>query len=232
MVHSALLNPNHEKHDKHVGFKQEDPVDCLDSESFKWLKTCSLTVVVLGASGDLAKKKTYPSLLNLFVDKLLPDDTAIFGYARSKMTNDDLRDRLRPFLEKTDHTKEVVDKFLSVCHYQGGSSYGDKEAFQALQKRIEEKEASFSRDDKKNRLFYFAIPPNVFGETALAIKETCIQKDELGWSRLIVEKPFGRDLDSFEDLNKTLSVFSERMLYRIDHYLGVSHSLDFLILRS
>ena len=69
----------------------------------------------------------------------------------------------------------------------------------------------------------FAIPPNVFGETALAIKETCMQDEEAGWSRLVVEKPFGRDLDSFEELNKTLSVFSEKMLYRIDHYLGVSN---------
>jgi glucose-6-phosphate 1-dehydrogenase len=56
----------------------------------------------------------------------------------------------------------------------------------------------------------------------MAINETCMQKEEVGWTRLVVEKPFGRDLESFEELNKTLSVFDEKMLYRIDHYLGVS----------
>ena len=123
MVHSAKLDPNHEKHkEKHVGFKQIDPmgVDCLDSDSFAWLHTCCLTVVIVGASGDLAKKKTYPSILNLYKDKLLPDDFVIWGYARSKLTDDDLRERLRPYLEEENVSKEVVDQFLKMCRYQQG----------------------------------------------------------------------------------------------------------------
>jgi glucose-6-phosphate 1-dehydrogenase len=209
--------------DRHVGFKQED-IEPVESATPEWFHTC-LMVVVVGASGDLAKKKTYPSLLNLFANKLLPEDTVIFGYARSQMTDDELKNRLRPYLEQADYSKETVEAFLALCHYQGGKSYGDVEAFGTLQQTLEQQEASFSRDDKKNRLFYFAIPPNVFGETALAIKATCMQKEELGWTRLVVEKPFGRDLDSFEKLNKTLSIFDEKMLYRIDHYLGVSRAV-------
>jgi glucose-6-phosphate 1-dehydrogenase len=225
MVQSCLMDSSAKGHNsnRHVGFKAED-LDKVETETPEWFHTC-LMVVVVGASGDLAKKKTYPSLLNLFADKLLPADIVIFGYARSQMTDEELRNRLRPYLEQEDHCKETVDAFLSLCHYQGGKSYGDIEAFGTLQQRIEQQEASFSRDDKKNRLFYFAIPPNVFGETALAIKATCMQQEEIGWTRLVVEKPFGRDLNSFEELNKTLSVFDEKMVYRIDHYLGVSGAL-------
>ena len=130
MVQSCLSGGNSHR-DLHVGFKTDDDPD--DIETMDWVETCSLTVVVVGASGDLAKKKTFPSLLNLYADKLLPDDTIIYGYARSQLTDDDLRDRLRPFLEKSDHSKQVVDSFLARCHYQGGKSYGDKEAFQKLQ---------------------------------------------------------------------------------------------------
>jgi glucose-6-phosphate 1-dehydrogenase len=169
------------------------------SEQMEWLTESLLTIVVVGASGDLAKKKTYPSLLNLYSDGLLPDDTTVWGYARSNLTDDDLRDRLRPFLLKSgDHLASTVEQFLKICRYQGGSSYGDVEAFASMQKAMEHKESSAPGLKGYNRLFYFAIPPNVFAETGLAIKKTCMQDDERGWTRLIVEKPFGRDLESFE----------------------------------
>jgi len=70
------------------------------NEDLKWLKTSGLVVVVVGASGDLAKKKTYPALLSLYDDNLLPNDTVVWGYARSAMTHEELRDRIRPFLQK------------------------------------------------------------------------------------------------------------------------------------
>ncbi|KAL3939610.1 MAG: hypothetical protein SGARI_001309, partial [Bacillariaceae sp.] len=176
-----------------------------DEQLETWLTSSTLTVVVLGASGDLAKKKTFPSLLNLFVDSLLPSSTTIFGYARSKLTDDELRGRLKPFLVKGSHPEDVVDEFLKLIRYQQGSSYGDEDAFRELKGRIEDFEASKSSEKHFNRLFYFAIPPNTFAETALAIKKTCMQSEDKGWSRLIVEKPFGRDLQSFEELNKTLA---------------------------
>jgi glucose-6-phosphate 1-dehydrogenase len=134
-------------------------------EQLKWLTSSGLSVVVVGASGDLAKKKTYPSLLNLFDDNLMPENTVIWGYARSKMSDDDLRDRLRPFLAKTDHAIEVVEKFLAQCRYIGGQGYGDLKAFETLKGAIEEHESSMPHQEKCNRLFYFAIPPNVFAET-------------------------------------------------------------------
>jgi glucose-6-phosphate 1-dehydrogenase len=201
-------------------------------EKIEWLTDASLAVIVVGASGDLAKKKTYPSLLNLYDDNLLPKNTTIWGFARSQMTNDELRDRLRPFLLKTDHSAEIVEEFLLRCVYQGGSSYGDIDAFMELAGRVEEYEKEHFDLKHANRLFYFAIPPNVFAETAVAIKKTTMQDEANGWTRLIVEKPFGRDLESFEALNKTLSEhFTEDHLYRIDHYLGKEMVQNLSVLR-
>lgn len=190
-------------------------------EQLEWLTDSGLAIVVVGASGDLAKKKTFPSLLNLFADDLLPKNTNIWGYARSKLTNEELRIRIRPYLVKEDHKEDVVDNFLAIVRFHEGSSYGDIDAYEKLKKDINEFETSMPLQKHYNRLFYFAIPPNVFAETALAIKKTCMQDDVKGWTRLIVEKPFGRDLQSFEQLNSELSAhFTEDHIYRIDHYLG------------
>lgn len=189
----------------------------VSDEKLEWLTSSSLSIVVVGASGDLAKKKTFPSLLNLFADDLLPENTIIWGYARSKLSDEDLRDRLRPYLVKNNNEK-TVDRFLNMVRYHGGESYGDLDAFEALSKDVTEFESNIDDSHSKhyNRLFYFAIPPNVFAETALAIKKTAMQDPTKGWTRLIVEKPFGRDLKSFEELNSTLSEhFTEDHLYRI-----------------
>ena len=208
-------------------------VDDFGPEEKVFLTASTLVVVVVGASGDLAKKKTYPSLLNLYDDNLLPKNVIIYGFARSKLTDNDLRDRLRPYLAKTEHSSEVVEQFLSLCYYQGGSSYGDLNAFEELKTRIETYEQEKADGMTQfNRLFYFAIPPNVFAETALAIKQKTMQDEAKGWTRLIVEKPFGRDLESFEDLNKTLSQhFTEDHLYRIDHYLGKEMVQNLTVIR-
>jgi len=201
-------------------------------DQMQWLTDSMLAIVVVGASGDLAKKKTFPSLLNLYANGLLPDNTVIWGYARSHLADEDLRKRIKPYLTSEHHPEEVVDKFLSLCRYQGGDSYGDIKAFTSMKEAIEIKENATVGLKGYNRLFYFAIPPNVFAETGLAIKETCMQSEDKGWTRLIVEKPFGRDLESFEDLNKTLAEhFTEQHIYRIDHYLGKEMVQNLTVLR-
>ena len=149
----------------------------VDDVDMTWLTNACLSIVVVGASGDLAKKKTYPSLLNLFVDKLLPKDTQIIGYARSDMSDDDLRGRLRPYLEKSKHSEDNIESFLKICFYQGGKSYGDTDAFGNVKATMESYEKENDSVKEANRLFYFAIPPNVFGETAVAIKKTCMQAE-------------------------------------------------------
>ena len=198
-----------------------------------------LTIVVIGASGDLAKKKTYPSLFHLYCDRWIPHTSTtlqIYGYARSVMSDVDLRQRLRPYLlQQLSHMKHVtidqVDDFLQHCYYQAGTSYGDHTAYTEMIQRIQTLErqppsaAAAAAPEKvkvqQNRLFYFAIPPSAFAETGIVIRQTSMQDPQLGWTRLIVEKPFGRDLQSFETLNQTLSQhFAEDHIYRIDHYLG------------
>ncbi|MGK3744013.1 MAG: glucose-6-phosphate 1-dehydrogenase [Bacillariaceae sp.] len=202
-----------------------------EDEQLGYLTSC-LSVVVVGASGDLAKKKTFPSLLNLHAFDLLPKSFQIWGYARSDIDSDGLRDRIRPYLLKLDHSPEVVEQFLSLVHYHRGKSYGDLDAFEELKSRVGAFESSKSEEKYFNRLFYFAIPPNVFAETASAIKKTCMQEEGKGWTRLIVEKPFGRDLESFEELNKDLSSqFTEDHMYRIDHYLGKEMVQNLTVIR-
>lgn len=199
----------------------------IDEEG--WMKA-SLVVVVIGASGDLAKKKTYPSLLNLYDDNLLPPNTVIWGYARSSKTHESLREQLKPFLLKGNHTEKVINDFLSKCFYHKGETYGDMDAFHKLsQHHLAPYEDSVSTLSH-NRMFYFAIPPNVFAETGIAIKQTCMAPN--GWTRCIIEKPFGKDLQSCEELLSSLSEhFDEEHLYRIDHYLGKEMVQNLIVLR-
>jgi len=189
----------------------------------------TLSIVVIGASGDLAKKKTYPSLLNLFEDNLLPEDTVIWGYARSVKTHEQLRDHLRPHLVKTGASEIVVRQFLERCFYHSGKSYGDEGAYSRMMADVSRFE-SRSPSAARNRLFYLAVPPNVFGESAVAIKR--VGMAATGWSRVIIEKPFGRDSGTCDELLATLSEqFDEDHMYRIDHYLGKEVVQNLLLFR-
>ena len=181
----------------------------------------------------MAKKKTYPSLLSLYVEKFLPKEVIIYGFARSKMTDEDLREQLRPFLlNGSKVSPQDIDDFLSHCFYQSGKSYDDLHAFQDMVKKIEQYEDQGGGLQKVdyNRLFYFAIPPNVFVAAGIAVKKTAMATR--GWSRVIVEKPFGRDLQTYEELSAILSSnFREDQLFRIDHYLGKEMTQNLLVLR-
>lgn len=168
---------------------------------------------MVGASGDLAKKKTYPSLLNLFESNLLPEDTVIWGYARSVKTHQELRDHLYPHLSRTGASEIVVKNFLSKCFYHSGKSYGDADAYAEMISHI----SKFERETSSaacNRLFYLAIPPNVFGDSGVAIRQVAMAMT--GWTRLVIEKPFGRDLHTcVELLNGLAGHFEEDHLYRV-----------------
>lgn len=192
-----------------------------------------LAIIVIGASGDLAKKKTYPSLLNLYAENLLPEDAIVYGYARSNMSHDQLRNKLKPYLlTNNQHNEALVDQFLSICFYHSGKSYGDERAYRALVGKLFDHENTIPDRRRHNRLFYWAIPPNVFDETGIVIKKVAMQPTEKGWNRMIIEKPFGRDLESCLKLGDLLSSqFKESELYRIDHYLGKEMVQNLLTLR-
>eukprot|EP00505_MAST-04D_sp_SCG-Rhode-Island_P005085 Stramenopile-MAST_4_protein_5085 len=187
-----------------------------------------LTLVVVGASGDLAKKKTYPSLFQLFKLNYLPENVSITGYARSSYTNTSFRDKIRPFLTgKVDDSK--VEEFLAKCEYCQGTGYDDLDSWELLQAKLnnlEREQSTFGW----NRIFYFAIPPPQFAPSARAIKAKAMTPN--GWNRFIVEKPFGKDSESSAKLSTELgTVLAEDQIYRIDHYLGKEMVQNLMVLR-
>lgn len=188
----------------------------------------TLTVFVIGASGDLAKKKTYPSLFALFRSSYLPDAVRIVGYARSAKSDKDFRKGIRDYLAAHCDDDEVIDSFLNKCFYRSGG-YDDESAI----KKVASEMADFEKEsglDVANRLFYFAIPPSIFAKVAGALKAAATNHN--GWSRFIVEKPFGNDLQSFEELFSSLSnMLEEKETYRIDHYIGKEAVQNLLVMR-
>ncbi|XP_050231500.1 glucose-6-phosphate 1-dehydrogenase 6, cytoplasmic [Mercurialis annua] len=199
-------------------------------------ETGCLSIIVLGASGDLAKKKTFPALYNLYRHGFLPaEEVHIFGYARTKISDDDLRNRLRGFLEKGSSSTQSEDlsTFLQLIKYISGP-YDTEEGFKLLDKAISEHElATQSAEGSSRRLFYFALPPSVYPVVCKMIKKCCMNKsDRGGWTRIVVEKPFGRDLESAEKLSNQIGeLFEEPQIYRIDHYLGKELVQNLLVLR-
>ncbi|KAL1531586.1 Glucose-6-phosphate 1-dehydrogenase, cytoplasmic isoform [Salvia divinorum] len=197
-------------------------------------ETGCLSIVVLGASGDLAKKKTFPALFNLYRQGFLQlNDVHIFGYARTKISDDDLRDRIKGYLPNGNDVTEDVKNFLLLIKYVSGS-YDAPEGFQALDKAISEHEFSKnSTEGSSRRLFYLALPPSVYPPVCRMIKSHCMNKSDLGgWTRIVVEKPFGRDLESAEELSSQIGeLFEEPQIYRIDHYLGKELVQNLLVLR-
>ncbi|XP_061336693.1 glucose-6-phosphate 1-dehydrogenase, cytoplasmic isoform isoform X1 [Gastrolobium bilobum] len=201
-------------------------------------ETGSLSVVVLGASGDLAKKKTFPALFNLYRQGFLPpDEVHIFGYARTKISDDELRNRLRGYLvpDKGASPKQLEDvsEFLQLITYVSGS-YDSEDGFRLLDKEILEHESlKNSVEGSSRRLFYLALPPSVYPSVSKMIKTCCMNKSDLGgWTRVVVEKPFGKDLESAEELSNQIGeLFEEPQIYRIDHYLGKELVQNLLVLR-
>jgi len=178
----------------------------------------SLTILVIGASGDLAKKLTAPALYQLFTRDYLPKQMTIVGYARSDKSDEELRKAWRPVLLKQhEGEEETIDAFLSKVVYRRGQ-YDSAEDVAAVFKEQEENEQADGQQ-VANRLFYFAVPPSVFADIGTAIKEGALS--QTGWNRLVVEKPFGKDTESFEELSKTINgLFTPEQTYFVDHYLG------------
>ncbi|KAL1539230.1 Glucose-6-phosphate 1-dehydrogenase [Salvia divinorum] len=178
----------------------------------------TVSITVVGASGDLAKKKIFPALFALYYEDCLPEHFTIFGYARSKMTDAELRNMVSRTLtcriDKRENCGEKMEQFLQRCFYHSGQ-YDSQENFAELDKTLKKHEAGRI----SNRLFYLSIPPNIFVD---AVKCASLSATaSAGWTRVIVEKPFGRDSESSAALTKSLKQYlTEDQIFRIDHYLG------------
>ncbi|XP_044006754.1 glucose-6-phosphate 1-dehydrogenase isoform X1 [Aphidius gifuensis] len=202
---------------------KEDEMDRLEGHHFDG--QIPHVFITLGASGDLAKKKIYPTLWWLFRDNLLPKTTTFFGYARSKLTVKDLRQKCHQYMKVKPGEESKYEEFWTLNNYVAGS-YDSESDFIKLNKELE----NFETGSKGNRLFYLALPPTVFEEVTVHIRNNCMSKK--GWSRIIIEKPFGRDAPTSERLtNHLASLFDEEQLYRIDHYLGKEMVQNLMTLR-
>ncbi|CAO2833210.1 unnamed protein product [Amaranthus hypochondriacus] len=221
--------------EKRSSIRNDSFVDRGDSDGS--MECGSLSIIVLGASGDLAKKKTFPALFNLYRQGFLPpNEVHIFGYARSKMTDDELKDRIHGYLvpskNATPELSDDVSEFLRLIKYVSGS-YDTKEGFQLLDEEITKYECEQNSRGVSRRLFYLALPPSVYPSVCRMISLCCMNKSKNGgWTRIVVEKPFGRDLESAEQLSSQIGeLFDESQIYRIDHYLGKELVQNLLVMR-
>ncbi len=194
--------------------------------------TTPVNIVIIGASGDLTRKKLLPALFNLFCNGFLPERFHVIGFARSEMSDKDFRLQVAEtltcrFEPEPSQCDVKVGQFLKRCHYHTGQ-YDNADDFRALGRRLEG-----LNGPRASMLMYMAIPPNVFLDTAHSIRQAGLSDEESrDWSRVVIEKPFGRDTESSAELTRALGeIFTEEQTYRIDHYLGKEVIQNLLILR-
>ncbi len=195
-------------------------------------------IVIFGASGDLAKRKLIPAIYEMAKEKLLNESSYVVGYSRSEMSDEQFRKVARESIEKYARSKPIDEelwKRLAPRFYYTKADYGSADD----QARVG---ATLSRLDQKfgspgNRLFYLATPPETFDDIITRLGEREVvergQNDDPNiWHRIIIEKPFGRDLASAKQLNQLLhKEFTEEQVFRIDHYLGKETVQNLMVMR-
>ena len=192
-------------------------------------------LVIFGASGDLTRRKLMPSLFELYVRGLLPKRFAILGASRSEYTDDTFRQQQREGIRRSakgaSYDDGQIDEFLRMIHYVSFepteyATYGN------LKNRIGELLETLGSPDRV--VYYLATPPVLYETIPAGLKEAGLNvaATKKGWRRIVVEKPFGTDLESARRLSELLrGVFEENGIYRIDHYLGKETVQNILVLR-
>src|SRR5207302_1529055 len=193
-------------------------------------KTEPATLVVLGATGDLAQRKLYPALQRLMAREAIDARTRILGAGRRADIDDrGFRAMARRASPAASGRDEQFDRWCDTCLSYQPIAGGDAEDYQALARRIESLERAGRLP--ANRVFYLALPPDAFPGTIAGLGGAGLNRSP-GWTRLVIEKPFGRDLPSAQDLNRLVHrSFDESQIYRIDHYLGKETVQNLLIFR-
>lgn len=192
-----------------------------------------LSIIVIGASGDLARKKVLPALFALYCQHFLPEPFHVFGFARRPMTPEGFRELIMEHLTcrytPGASCAEYMAGFLSRCFYVSGE-YGSADALLDLYQGMRAVEGP----GPVNRIYYMAIPPFLFLDVARALGGAGLVNCDggPGWSRAVIEKPFGRDRESSDQLVVSMGqVFTEEQTFRIDHYLGKEIVQNLLVLR-
>jgi glucose-6-phosphate 1-dehydrogenase len=198
---------------------------------FRCCQPCAC--VIFGATGDLTQRKLIPALYNLAVGGNLPDHFAIVGTGRHAGDPEEFKAKLRKALDEfvPGEVDETKWKWLSDRLYFFAGEYSDKATFDRLSTLLDEVEVKHKTGG--NCLFYLATPPELFASISVCLHETNLMKETATrWRRLIIEKPFGRDLATAKSLNAKLGdIFKESQIYRIDHYLGKETVQNILVFR-
>jgi glucose-6-phosphate 1-dehydrogenase len=194
------------------------------------------TIVIFGASGDLTGRKLIPALYNLFLKKRLPLPLNIVGFSRTAMESGAWRDKLRESTSKFASgvfTEESWKAFAPMIHYHSGD-INDTASFKALDQSLNKLEAEAAGSaEESHRLYYLATAPEFYAKAAAQLGAAGLAEESAGKTRrIVIEKPFGRDIDSAAALNDAIhSVWNESQMYRIDHYLGKETVNNILVLR-
>jgi len=215
-------NPDHSMN------SDDSPVDAAPARC-----SDSCAMVIFGAGGDLTKRKLIPALHNLALDNLLSRQFAVIGFATTAYDSESFRDRLRQDIRE--FSSRPIDgeiwEWLARRIYYVRGSFDDADAYQRLSATIAE--ASAEHGVHPNLFHYLAVAPSFFGTIVRRLDDAGLAKEASGqWRRVIVEKPFGRDLDSARALNTEIKqVLDERQIYRIDHYLGKETVQNLMVFR-
>jgi glucose-6-phosphate 1-dehydrogenase len=197
------------------------------------------TAVILGAGGDLMKRKLLPAIYYLALHKLLPDAFALVGVGRTAMEDDAFRLSMRDALDTSDEIDAVDETAWGWLAARTRYAFGDlgkREAYASVKACLDEIESPLPSEER-NRLFYLAIPPSVFETTiehlsGSGLAPKVADAEEHPWARVVIEKPFGRSLETARALNCiVLDKLAEHQVYRIDHYLGKESVQNILVFR-
>src|SRR6266404_3509037 len=191
------------------------------------------SIVIFGATGDLTHRKLLPALYNLAADGELPPAVTVIGFARRPKTDDEFRKEMEEAVRNFSRqaVRDEIWKNFAQSIFYHQSDFADESGFKSLAQQLEKVDQE--RGTRGNRLFYFAVGPDQFEPILKHLKAAGLNKAPEGsWARVIVEKPFGTDLDSARELNRVISnSFSEEQTYRIDHFLGKETAQNILVLR-
>jgi glucose-6-phosphate 1-dehydrogenase len=192
-------------------------------------------LVIFGASGDLTRRKLIPALYNLAAQNRLPERFAVVGYARSEMTDEIFREKMRDAVKQFSRTglnQSLWDKFAFTLYFIPGA-YDDPKGYQRLNEFV----GNFDRGSRAQpaRIFYLAVPPDLYAPVVRHISLAGLaprESNNAGRIRVVVEKPFGTDLESARELNHAIhEVLDEHQVYRIDHYLGKETVQNIMVFR-
>jgi len=195
------------------------------------IKNDSHIYIIFGASGDLTKRKLVPALYSLFVQDLLPEKFALLGVSRSQFTDDEFRAGMKSAINEFKEIDNVtkIDDFINKIYYIS-VMFDDASTYLSLKQRLEQLRINMNING--NTLFYLSTPPSLYSIIPRHLSSVGLNIQDDGWKRLIIEKPFGYDLESAINLkDQLLHDWTEEQLFRIDHYLGKETVQNLLVTR-